>query len=135
MNNFLLIYWCIIASHFKFCGQLVWGLEPKTLWRCMDLSSHQYYIWQATGSSKSSLTFWLPQNQLTKNDQLPKRAHSTQFDKVTFFHNKMWEPISVLEQPKRGVGMLVLFRGINYLYPLNEKTPLIGESLGGGREG
>ena len=28
--------------------------------------------------------------------------------------------------------MLVLFRGINYLYPLNEKTPLIGKSLGGG---
>ena len=37
----------------------------------------------------------------------------------------MREPISVLEQPKRGVGMLVLFRDINYF-----KTPLIGESLG-----
>jgi len=39
--------------------------------------------------------------------------------------------MSVLEQPKRRVGMLVLFRGVNYLYPLNEKTPVIGESLGG----
>ena len=64
-----------------------------------------------------------------------QKEHIPLIDKVTFFHNKMWEPISVLEQPKRGVGMLVLFRGINYLYPLNEKTPLIGESLEGGGGG